>query len=177
MSQPLSPVPAKAGRWGQFHDLWPVDHEDIHKVSSLRLGSSELTAMDGAVRGYPGVSDGALQFRCRLRPVAGHEQPAMRSIRSCAALPQEPVAQVVAGARAAMFQTEAVEKSFGHNPRTGGKHGMSRRKGGGCLAAKTREQLKLRRCDFVDVPVSFPPFVSANGKAGELANEDRCKQV
>ncbi|WP_379920934.1 site-specific integrase [Erythrobacter sp. R86502] len=35
----------------QFHVLPPDDHEDIEKALSLRLGASELAAMDGAAKG------------------------------------------------------------------------------------------------------------------------------
>lgn len=44
---------------------------------------------------------------------------------------------------ATMTATEAVEKFFEHNPRTGGRDGTARRKSGEPWTSKTREQFKL----------------------------------
>lgn len=44
---------------------------------------------------------------------------------------------------AEMTPTEAVEKFFDHNPKTGGSDGQSRRKTGGAWTPKTREQFRL----------------------------------
>lgn len=77
-------------------------------------------------------------------PVAGYEQLAQPA--SYAATPitsQPPAAPVVAGPWATMTPTEAVEKFFEHNPRTGGKDGKARRKRGEPWTNKTREQFKL----------------------------------
>ncbi|MET3710764.1 integrase [Sphingomonas trueperi] len=50
---------------------------------------------------------------------------------------------VTTGPFALMTPTEAVEKFFAHNPRTGGVDGTARRKGGDPWTEKTREQFKL----------------------------------
>jgi integrase len=46
----------------------------------------------------------------------------------------------VAGPWATMTPTEAMEKFFAHNPKTGGKDGKSRKKNGAAWTAKTRKQ-------------------------------------
>lgn len=77
-------------------------------------------------------------------PVAGYEQltqPA--SYNATPNPPQAPAAPVAAGPWATMTPTEAVEKFFEHNPRTGGKDGTARRKSGEPWTNKTREQFKL----------------------------------
>lgn len=200
----------------QLHILPPDDHEDIEQALSLRLGASELAAMDGITKGKVedflvaridpeaddepivvmawsdlaasiaqdgaeeaaiarlaeiGVEQSALreamarkvvnqaraeairEFRTTLTnpgaayapvPVAGYEQ--LTQPASYAATPktsQAPAAPVVAGPWATMTPTEAVEKFFEHNPRTGGKDGTARRKSGEPWTNKTREQFKL----------------------------------
>jgi integrase len=200
----------------QLHILPPEDHEDIDKALSLRLGASELAAMDGAAKGMVedflvaridpdaddepivvmawsdlaasiaqegaeeaavarlaeiGVEQSALreamarkvvnqarieairEFRQALAnpgaayapvPVAGYEQPAQPLPHASAPpMPQAPTAPLVAGPWATMTPTEAVEKFFEHNPRTGGKDGKSRRKSGEPWTEKTREQFRL----------------------------------
>ncbi|ANK14385.1 site-specific integrase [Erythrobacter neustonensis] len=77
-------------------------------------------------------------------PVAGYEQLAQPTLYSATTnTPQAPAAPVVAGPWATMTPTEAVEKFFEHNPRTGGSDGKSRRKGGRPWTDKTREQFRL----------------------------------
>ncbi|WP_086619697.1 site-specific integrase [Erythrobacter tepidarius] len=200
----------------QLHILPPEDHEDIDQALSLRLGASELAAMDGVTKGkvedflvaridpdaddepivvmawsdlaasiaQEGAEDAAIarlaeigveqsalreamarkvvnqaraaaiqEFRTTLTnpgaayapvPVAGYEQLAQPT--SYAATPKTSQAQaapVVAGPWATMTPTEAVEKFFEHNPRTGGKDGTARRKSGEPWTNKTREQFKL----------------------------------
>jgi len=200
----------------QLHILPPEDHEDIDKALSLRIGASELAAMDGAAKGKVedflvaridpdddndpivvmawsglaasiaqegaeeaavarlaeiGVEQSALreamarkvvnqarieairEFRVTLAnpgaayspvPVAGFEQPAQPLPHASAPpMPQTPAAPLVAGPWATMTPTEAVEKFFEHNPRTGGKDGKSRRKSGEPWTEKTREQFRL----------------------------------
>lgn len=77
-------------------------------------------------------------------PVAGYEPLAQPS--SFAAAPHAspaPAAPIIAGPWATLTPTEAVEKFFEHNPRTGGKDGTARRKSGEPWTHKTREQFKL----------------------------------
>lgn len=200
----------------QLHILPPQDHEDIDKALSLRLGASELAAMDGATKGkvedflvaridpdaddepivvmawsdlaasiaQDGAEEAAIarlaeinveqsalreamarkvvnqarieairEFRKALSnpgaayapvPVQGYgqqEQPS--SYPATPVTPQVPAAPIVAGPWATMTPTEAVEKFFEHNPRTGGKDGKSRRKAGEPWTNKTREQFRL----------------------------------
>ena len=51
-----------------------------------------------------------------------------------------PAQRAMAGPWATMTATEALEKFFAHNPKTGGKDGQSRRKNGQAWTAKTRKQ-------------------------------------
>ncbi|KZY56726.1 integrase [Erythrobacter sp. HI0063] len=51
-----------------------------------------------------------------------------------------PTQPAMAGLYGTMTATEALEKFFAHNPRTGGKDGKSRRKNGQAWTAKTRKQ-------------------------------------
>ncbi len=51
-----------------------------------------------------------------------------------------PAQAAVAGPWANMTPTEAMEKFFAHNPKTGGKDGKSRKKNGAAWTAKTRKQ-------------------------------------
>lgn len=51
-----------------------------------------------------------------------------------------PAQPAVMGPYATMTKTEALEKFFAHNPKTGGKDGKSRRKNGQAWTAKTRKQ-------------------------------------
>jgi integrase len=75
-------------------------------------------------------------------PVAGYEPLAQPS--SFTATPHAPpAAPIIAGPWATLTPTEAVEKFFEHNPRTGGKDGTARRKSGEPWTNKTREQFKL----------------------------------
>lgn len=75
-------------------------------------------------------------------PVAGYEPLAQPS--SFTVTPQAPpAAPIMAGPWATLTPTEAVEKFFEHNPRTGGKDGTARRKSGEPWTNKTREQFKL----------------------------------
>ena len=77
-------------------------------------------------------------------PVAGYEpltQPS--SFAATPHAPPAPVAPIIAGPWATLTPTEAVEKFFEHNPRTGGKDGTARRKSGEPWTNKTREQFKL----------------------------------
>jgi len=76
-----------------------------------------------------------------LVPVAGYEQisyPIAQTVPSDA----NPVPSSL-GPWATMTPTEAVEKFFEHNPRTGGVDGKARRKGSEPWTDKTREQFKL----------------------------------
>lgn len=57
-------------------------------------------------------------------------------------MPHMAASAVSAGPWVTLTATEAVEKFFEHNPRTGGKDGKAR-KGGSAWTAKTREQFKL----------------------------------
>lgn len=57
-------------------------------------------------------------------------------------MPHIAASAVSAGPWVTLTATEAVEKFFEHNPRTGGKDGKAR-KGGSAWTAKTREQFKL----------------------------------
>ena len=200
----------------QLHILPPEDHDDINKALSLRLGASEMAAMDGAANGKVedflvaridpddddepivvmawsdlaasiaqegaeeaavarlaeiGVEQSALreamarkvvnqarieairEFRAALAnpgaayapvPVAGYEaltQPS--SFTATPHAPPAPAAPIIAGPWATLTPTEAVEKFFEHNPRTGGKDGTARRKSGEPWTNKTREQFKL----------------------------------
>lgn len=200
----------------QLHILPPEDHEVVEQALSLRLGASELAAMDGVTKGKVddflvaridpeadnepivvmawsdlaasiaqdgaeeaaiarlaeiGVEQSALreamarkvvnqarmeaihEFRAALAnpgvayapvPVAGYEQLAQpTSYNATPNPPQAPAAPIVAGPWATMTPTEAVEKFFEHNPRTGGKDGTARRKSGEPWTNKTREQFKL----------------------------------
>lgn len=200
----------------QLHILPPEDHEDIDQALSLRLGASELAAMDGVTKGKVedflvaridpeaddepivvmawsdlaasiaqdgaeeaaiarlaeiGVEQSALreamarkvvnqarieaiqEFRAALAnpgaayapvPVAGYEPWAQPSAFAATPhAPPAPAAPIIAGPWATLTPTEAVEKFFEHNPRTGGKDGKSRRKSGEPWTNKTREQFRL----------------------------------
>ena len=200
----------------QLHILPPDDHEDINKALSLRLGASEMAAMDGAAKGkiedflvaridpdddddpivvmawsdlaasieQEGAEEAAIarlaeigveqsamreamarkvvnqarieairEFRATLAnpgaayapvPVAGYEQLAHPNLFAVTPnAPQAPAAPIVAGPWSTMTPTEAVEKFFEQNPRTGGKDGKSRRKSGEPWTNKTREQFRL----------------------------------
>ena len=74
-------------------------------------------------------------------PVAGYEQIGHATAQ--AALSEAACAPLSAGKWATMTPTEAVEKFFEHNPRTGGVDGKARRKSGEPWTDKTREQFKL----------------------------------
>ena len=54
-----------------------------------------------------------------------------------------PVQPRVAGPWATMTATEALEKFFAHNPKTGGKDGESRKKNGQAWTSKTRKQARV----------------------------------
>jgi integrase len=75
-------------------------------------------------------------------PVAGYE-PLAQPSSFTATPPAPPAAPIIAGPWATLTPTEAVEKFFEHNPRTGGKDGTARRKSGEPWTNKTREQFKL----------------------------------
>lgn len=68
--------------------------------------------------------------------------PAPVGIASPATVPHGAAPAVSVGPWAQLTATEAVEKFFEHNPRTGGKDGKAR-KGGSAWTPKTREQFKL----------------------------------
>lgn len=200
----------------QLHILPPEDHEDIDQALSLRLGASEMAAMDGAAKGkvedflvaridpnaddepivvmawsdlaasiaQDGADEAAIarlseigveqsvlraamarkvvnqarieairEFRTVLAnpgaayapvPVADYGQPAQPPPDAHALkFAPAPAAPIVAGPWATMTPTEAVEKFFEQNPRTGGKDGKSRRKSGEPWTNKTREQFRL----------------------------------
>jgi integrase len=77
-------------------------------------------------------------------PVAGYEQLAQPQLNvSAPQMPPPQAAPVIVGPWTTMTPTEAVEKFFEHNPRTGGKDGTARRKSGEPWTNKTREQFKL----------------------------------
>jgi len=79
-------------------------------------------------------------------PVPGFEPPVSAPPPApvpSSPVPSAPVQPMVAGPWATMTPTEAVEKFFEHNPRTGGKDGTARRKSGEPWTNKTREQFKL----------------------------------
>jgi integrase len=77
-------------------------------------------------------------------PVAGYEQLAQPQLNvSAPQMPPPQAAPVIVGPWTTMTPTEAVEKFFEHNPRTGGKDGAARRKSGEPWTNKTREQFKL----------------------------------
>jgi integrase len=77
-------------------------------------------------------------------PVAGYEPLAQSSAFAATPhAPPAPAAPIIAGPWATLTPTEAVEKFFEHNPRTGGKDGKSRRKSGEPWTNKTREQFRL----------------------------------
>ncbi len=71
-------------------------------------------------------------------PMAGYQQIIPPPIAS--SYGEQPI---VAGPYAAMTPTEAAQKFFEHNPRTGGKDGTSRKKGGAPWTQKTRDQFEL----------------------------------
>jgi integrase len=193
--------------------LPPDDHAEIEQALSLRLGASELAAMDGATKGKVEdflvaridpdaddepivvmawsdiaasiVQEGAEEAAMTRLSEIGVEQSALRAVmaqkvvnqariaairefRSVLAdpmtgytpvpvpgyelsipvqphqpIPAAPAQPAVTGPWATMTPTEAVEKFFEHNPRTGGTDGKSRRKGGEPWTNKTREQFRL----------------------------------
>jgi len=193
--------------------LPPDDHADIEQALSLRLGASELAAMDGATKGKVEdflvaridpdaddepivvmawsdlaasiVQEGAEEAAMTRLTEIGVERSALRAVmaqkvvnqariaairefRSVLAdpttgytpvpvpgyglsvpaqphqpIPPAPAQPAVTGLWATMTPTEAVEKFFEHNPRTGGTDGKSRRKGGEPWTNKTREQFRL----------------------------------
>jgi integrase len=200
----------------QLHILPPEDQEEIEQALSLRLGASELAAMDGVTKGkvedflvaridpdaddepivvmawsdlaasiaQDGAEEAAIarlaeigveqsvlreamarkvvnqarieaiqEFRAALAnpgaayapvPVAGYEPQAQPSAFAATPhAPPAPAAPIIAGPWATLTPTEAVEKFFEHNPRTGGKDGTARRKSGEPWTNKTREQFKL----------------------------------
>ena len=86
----------------------------------------EVLANPGAA--YPPVPIG--QYESAPQPLAA---PATH-LAPVAAQP------TVAGPWATMTPTEAMEKFFAHNPKTGGKDGKSRKKNGAAWTAKTRKQ-------------------------------------
>lgn len=71
-------------------------------------------------------------------PLEGYGNPAPSDTRP----PPPATATADTGPWASMTPTDAVEKFFDHNPRTGGSDGSSRRKGN-AWTAKTREQFRL----------------------------------
>lgn len=200
----------------QLHILPPEDHEDIDQALSLRLGASEMAAMDGAAKGkvedflvaridpnaddepivvmawsdlaasiaQDGADEAAIarlseigveqsvlraamarkvvnqarieairEFRQVLTnpgdayapvPVAGYEQPGPAQPYSPTPNTQQGLTQpIVSGPWPTMRPTEAVEKFFEHNPRTGGLDGTARRRSGEPWTEKTREQFRL----------------------------------
>ena len=74
-------------------------------------------------------------------PVQGYEP--MASIPSVASAQVAPPPPAMTGPWATMTPTEAVEKFFDQNPRTGGSDGKARRRGGQPWTEKTREQFRL----------------------------------
>ena len=67
-----------------------------------------------------------------------------------------PAQPAVTGPYATMTATEALEKFFEHNPRTGGKDGNSRRKNGQAWTAKTRKQARVAARFLNDVMEGRP---------------------
>lgn len=79
-------------------------------------------------------------------PIGGYEMPP-QSVAPCATS-GAPAASVIpspaaAGPWATMTPTEAVDKFFAHNPRTGGADGKARKAGMKPWTKKTREQFRL----------------------------------
>ena len=75
-------------------------------------------------------------------PVPRSEHGAAGQYVTAAPMPPSPppTQPAVADPHTTMTATEALEKFFAHNPRTGGKDGQSRRKNGQAWTAKTRKQ-------------------------------------
>lgn len=67
-----------------------------------------------------------------------------------------PAQPAVTGPYANMTATEALEKFFEHNPRTGGKDGNSKRKNGQAWTAKTRKQARVAARFLDDVMQGRP---------------------
>lgn len=224
-----------------LHVLPPDDHDEIEKALSLRLGASEMAALDGTMRGNVedflvaridpdnddepivivawsdlaesiehegaeeaavarlaeiGVEQSALreamarkvvnearivairEFREVLAnpgsayppvPLAGYE-PAPQYVAAPAA-PAAAAQPVVAGPWATMTATEAVEKFFAHNPRTGGSDGADSRPGEEPWTDKTREQFRLP-AQFLHEVMGGRPLSQVTHD--DLANLNRC---
>ncbi|MEO1921318.1 MAG: site-specific integrase [Sphingomonadaceae bacterium] len=95
----------------------------------------------------------------------GEFEPARQNV----AAPPVPAALAtaqppVAGPWASMTPTEAVEKFFAHNPRTGGKDGTSSKTGMKPWTAKTREQFRL--------PAQFLEEVMDGRPLAEVTHDD-----
>ncbi len=85
------------------------------------------------------------------------------------AVPETPAAPVppqpaAAGPWATMTPTEAVEKFFAHNPRTGGADGTARKTGMKPWTAKTRKQFRL--------PAQFLEQVMAGRPLAQVTHDD-----
>lgn len=100
-------------------------------------------------------------------PIGGYEMPP-QAIAPPAA-PAAPAASVIpspaaAGPWATMTPTEAVEKFFAHNPRTGGADGKSRKAGMKPWTEKTREQFRL--------PAQFLEEVMGGRPLAQVTHDD-----
>lgn len=81
--------------------------------------------------------------------------------------PLAPAQPVVEGPWASMTPTQAAEKFFEHNPRTGGKDGSSRKKGRKPWTEKTRDQFRL--------PAQFLEEVMGGRPLAQVTHDDLVK--
>lgn len=137
-----------------------IAHEGADEAASARLaeigiGHSDLRAAMARKVVNQARIEAIREFRQVLTnpgkayapvPVPGFDPPVSSSPPApvpSAPVPSAPAPPVVAGPWATMTPTEAVEKFFEHNPRTGGVDGKARRRSGEPWTEKTREQFRL----------------------------------
>lgn len=131
-----------------------IEHEGAEQAAVARL--AELGVEQSALREAMArkvVNEARIVAICEFREVLANPgaayapvprteyEPTMQcgtAVPTSPALP--PTQPAVAGPYGTMTATEALEKFFAHNPRTGGKDGQSRRKNGQAWTAKTRKQ-------------------------------------
>ncbi|MEP2722599.1 site-specific integrase [Roseibium sp.] len=218
----------------------PEDHDDIEQALTLRLGASEMAALDGVTKGKvedflvarikpdnddePIViiawsdlaasiaEDGAEEAAIARLAELGIEQSALREVMArkvihqarieairefrqvlsnpgaayapvpitgyepdmqyaappaTSAGPSAPAQPMAAGPWASMTPTQAAEKFFEHNPRTGGKDGSSRKKGKKPWTEKTRDQFRL--------PAQFLEEVTGGRPLAQVTHDDLVK--
>ena len=100
-------------------------------------------------------------------PIGGYEIPlqAVTPPAATASLPASVIpSPAAAGPWATMTPTEAVEKFFAHNPRTGGANGKARKAGMKPWTEKTREQFRL--------PVQFLEEVMGGRPLAQVTHDD-----